>query len=191
MPDATSFPAGSARRFLTVSLARELGILLSLSVLFPFMIHLLPVPEEARLGPRLLPMYYAPLLAALLGRTQTAALVALLAPWLNWALTGHPVPAGGVVLTLQLAVFVFAMRALLRGVGPRWFLAAPAYLAGVAAAALVVGLVPALIAGRGAIAWMVQSVSLGLPGIAVLVAINWFVLRSYPPGPGGGAPLAA
>lgn len=80
MFDATAADAGPLRRFLTATLARELGVLLSLSVMFPFMIHLLPVPEDARLGPRLLPMFYAPLLAALLGRTQTALIVAVAAP---------------------------------------------------------------------------------------------------------------
>ena len=90
MPEASFTGACRAARFLTVSLARELGILLCLSVMFPFLIHIIPVPGNAQLGPRLLPMFYAPLLAALLGRTRSAVAVALLAPWLNWALTAHP-----------------------------------------------------------------------------------------------------
>ena len=32
-------------------------------------------------------MFYAPLLAALWGRTRSAVVLALAAPWLNWALT--------------------------------------------------------------------------------------------------------
>lgn len=191
MFDATAVDAGPLRRFLTVSLARELGILLSLSVMFPFMIHLLPVPDDVRLGPKLLPMFYAPLLAALLGRTQTALIVAVVAPWLNWALTSHPAPRGGIVMTIQLLVFVFSLRALLRGVGPRWFLAAPAFIASMAAAALVVAVFPALIGGRGVVPWATQSLVTGLPGIAILVLINWLAVRTYPSGPGGGGPLAA
>ncbi|MES1167144.1 MAG: hypothetical protein ABUL68_04005, partial [Pseudomonadota bacterium] len=115
-------PAGVSRppRFLTVSLARELGILLCLSVLFPFMIHLVPVPGNAQLGPRLLPMLYAPLLATLWGRLRSAVSVALLAPWLNWVLTGHPSPPGAIAMTVQLLVFVFTLRLLLARIGPRW-----------------------------------------------------------------------
>lgn len=191
MHDAIATAASPVRRFLTASLARELGILVSLSVMFPFMIHLLPVPEDARLGPRLLPMFYAPLLAALLGRIPTALLVAFVAPWLNWALTGHPAPRGGVVMTIQLLVFVFSLRALLRGMGPRWYFAAPAFLASVVVAALAVGIFPALIGGRGAGIWAVQGVVTGLPGMAILVLINWLVLRTYPSGPAGGGPRAA
>ena len=188
---ATAADAGPVRRFLTTSLARELGILLSLSVMFPFMIHLLPVPEDARLGPRLLPMFYAPLLAALLGRTQTGLIVAVVAPWLNWALTTHPTPRGGVVMTIQLLAFVLALHALVRGCGSRWFLAAPAYLASMAVASLAVGAFPALIGGRSVMPWVAQGVVTGLPGLAILVAINWLVVRTYPSDPRGGGPLAA
>jgi hypothetical protein len=178
-------------RFLTASMAAEVGILLALSLLFPFMIHILPVPEDARLGPRLLPMFYAPLLAALLGRTRSAVIVALVAPWLNWAVTSHPIPPVGLVMTIQLLVFVGIVRGLVTRVGLRWFLAAPAYLGGVAVAAIVVAVFPALIGGRPAMGWMAQIVTTGLPGIGVLLLINALVIRNYPPGSGGGPAAAA
>ena len=191
MDPTTAAGAGPLRRFLTASLARELGILLSLSVMFPFMIHLLPFPEDARLGPRLLPMFYAPLLAALLGRPQAALIVAVVAPWLNWALTSHPAPRGGIVMTIQLLVFVLSLGVWLRGMGARWFLAAPAYFAGLVASALVAGVFPDLIGGRAVAPWAAQSVVTGLPGIALLVLINWLVIRTYPSGPAGGGPRTA
>ncbi len=182
MPDSSSIGAGRIGRFMTVSLARELGVLLALSVMFPFMVHILPVPGDAQLGPRLLPMFYAPLLAALWGRVRPAAAVALLAPWLNWALTGHPPPLLAVVTMVELSGFVLVVRWLFAGVGPRWYLAAPAYFAGMAAAALVAGLFPALIGGRPALAWAAQSIVIGEPGILILLLINWLALRYYPPG---------
>ena len=132
-------------RFLTVSLAREMGILLSLSVMFPFMIHVIPVPGDERLGPRLLPMFYAPLLAGLLGRPRSALLLALVAPWLNWALTAHPTRLGAVVMMVELIGFVFGLRFLLAKAGACWFLAAPSYFVGKMAAVAVGALFPALI----------------------------------------------
>ncbi|HUL54529.1 MAG TPA: hypothetical protein VLT83_14090 [Opitutaceae bacterium] len=177
-------------RFLTVSLARDLGILLCLSVMFPFMVHLIPVPGDAQLGPRLLPMFYAPLLAALWGRVRSAVTLALLAPWLNWALTAHPSPAGAIVMVVQLSVFVGTLRILLNAVGARWYLAAPAFLAGMAASAALTATVPALVGGQAALAWALQGVVVGIPGIAILVLINWAALRFYPPGPGGGSAAA-
>lgn len=178
-------------RFMTVSFARELGILLCLSVMFPFMIHVIPIPGDARLGQRLLPMFYAPLLAALLGRTRSALLLALAAPWLNWALTSHPAPPGAVVMMVELLGFVFVLRLLLAKVGAHWCLAAPAYFAGKIAAVVAVTLLPALISGRAAPGWAAQSVIVGAPGIAILVLINWLMLRHYPSDPIGGGPVAA
>ncbi len=190
MHEATSSPRRSPL-FLTASLARELGILLTLSVLFPFMIHVLPVPDDARLGARLLPIFYAPLLAVLLGRTSTAWLVALLAPWLNWIVTAHPRPLGAATLTIELMVFVLVLRTLYAGTRQRWFMAIPAYLSGLMMAASVAAFFPAIIDGRAAWPWAVHSVLLGLPGIGVLMLITLFAHRCYPPGTGGGGPISA
>lgn len=183
--------AGPAPRLLTASVASELGILLTLSVLFPFLIHILPVPEDARLGPRLLPMFYAPLLAALLGRTRSALIVATVAPWLNWALTSHPAPRGAIVTMLQLLVFVWIVRGLLKRLGARWFLAAPAYVAGMVTATIVAAIFPDLIGGRPVVAWVMNSATMALPGCGVLLLINWLAVRYYPPSSGGGGPVAA
>jgi|GEM_PF-1237113 len=189
-PATSSAGAGRAVSFLTVSTARELGVLLCLSVMFPFMVHIIPAPDDGRLGARLLPMFYAPLLSALLARHRTAVGVALLAPWLNWALTSHPPALGAVAMTMELLVFVLSMRAMLARAGACWFLAAPAYVACVAAAALGAAAFPVLIGGRGSLEWAVQSVATGMPGIAILLLINWLVLRHYPPVAGDGARLA-
>jgi hypothetical protein len=183
--------ANPVARFLTASLAREMGILLALSVMFPFMIHILPVPGDARLGPRLLPMFYAPLLAVLWGRVGSALLLALVAPWLNWTLTAHPAPLGAVVMTVELLGFVLVFRFLMAKIGAQWFLAAPAFFSGKIAAVVVVTLFPVLIGGRAPLGWAAQSVLVGVPGIAILVLINWLALRHYPSSPAGGGPAAA
>jgi hypothetical protein len=190
-PSRTIAIARPLPRFLTISLARELGILLTLSVLFPFLVHVLPVPESSRLGARLLPMFYAPLLAALWGRKQTGWLVALLAPWLNWALTGHPAPLGAIVMMIQLLVFVVMVPPLLTVKFARWFVAVPAYIAGMAASLLAAVIFPDLIGGRPPFTWVVNSVVFGLPGVAALVVITALVLRYYPPAGKGGGPVAA
>jgi hypothetical protein len=51
-----------------------------------------------------------------------------------------------------------------------------------AAAALVVGLLPFLIAGRPALVWTAQCIVTGEPGIVILLVINWLALSFYPPG---------
>jgi hypothetical protein len=189
--ESSAAGASPVVRFLTVSLARELGILLCLSVMFPFMIHIIPVPGDVRLGPRLLPMFYAPLLAVLWGRNRSALVLALVAPWLNWALTSHPAPSGAIVMVVELLGFVLVLRFLLAGMGAHWFLAAPAYFSGKLVAVMAATFFPAMIGGRAALTWATQSIATGAPGIAILVLINWLVLRHYPPGSSGGGPMAA
>lgn len=191
MPETVSTVARPLPRFLTASLARELGVVLALSLMFPFLIHVLPVPETSRLGARLLPMFYAPLLAALWGRMATAWLCALLAPALNWVLTGHPAPPGTYAIMIQLLIFVVVVRGLLMRAGVRWFLAIPAYLAGMGTTLLSALIFPALIDGRPPVDWAVQSVIRSLPGVAVLVLITCAVLRFYPPAGRGGGPATA
>lgn len=191
MPEPAPAIAHPLPRYLTASLARELGIVLTLSVMFPFLIHVLPVPETSRMGARLLPMFYAPLLAVLWGRMQTAWLVALLAPWLNWALTAHPAPTGAIVMMIELLVFVVALRRLLMRAGARWFMAVPAYLAGMITAGIVTALFPALINSRPAVDWVMQSAMTGLPGVAIMVLITCLALKFYPPAGKGGGPVAA
>jgi hypothetical protein len=191
MTDPASPRAGRLPAFLTVSLARELGVLLALSLLFPFLIHVLPIPGDARVGPRLLPMYYAPLLAVLLGRTSTALLVAVLAPWLNWALTGHPPPPVGAVMTVELTGFAVVLRLLLARHGLQWWFAVPAFVAGKLVATALVALAPGLIGGRAALAWAVQSSATGLPGVAILVGLTLLVAKLYPGAGGGGGPATA
>jgi len=191
MPDPAPTIARPLSRFLTASLARELGIVLTLSVMFPFLTHVLPVPETSRMGARLLPMFYAPLLAVLWGRMPTAWLAASLSPWLNWALTSHPAPPGAVVMMIELLIFVVLLRRLLARAGARWFMAVPAYLTGMIAATIVTALFPALIGGRPALDWAVQSVTTGLPGVAIMVLFTCLALAYYPPAGGDGGPAAA
>lgn len=170
-----------APAFLTLSTAREIGILLALSLLFPFLIHLIPVPEDARLGQRLLPMFYAPLLGALWGRTGSAAVVAILAPWLNYLLTRHPSPPSATLMSVELLAFTLAVTTLRARLGLRWFLSLPAYLIGRAATIILAAFIPSLIGQRPLLDWATNSSITALPGLAVLVLLTLLVQRIYPP----------
>lgn len=180
-------------RFLTATLAQEMGILLVLTVGFPFMVHLLPVPENSQLGPRLLPMFWAPLLGCLWGRVPTAVVVAVFAPWLNWALTRHPSPPTAIVMTVQLLVFVTATRLLITRTPIRSLAAVPGYLVAMAVSALVVAAVPTLNHHQPALGWLAGAITMAWPGILILAVINWIAVRFYPPGTDsdGHGPLAA
>jgi hypothetical protein len=93
---------------------------------------------------------------------------------------------------VELLGFVLVFRFLMAEIGARWFLAVPAYFSGKIAAVIAATFIPSLTGGGAALVWAAQGVVIGAPGIAILVFINWFALRHYPPGPaGGGGPMAA
>lgn len=86
-------------------------VTVALAVLLPFLIHLIGGPTA---GARWLPMFYAPLLAALLFHPAVALSAAFVAPFLNHVVTGGPaLPMVG-ILTLELIIFVIAVQLLNR-----------------------------------------------------------------------------
>lgn len=68
----------------------KLVMTLGLACVMPMLVHILPLGQGIEKGPVWLPMYYAPLMAALLYRPQVALLTSLLAPGLNHYLFGMP-----------------------------------------------------------------------------------------------------
>jgi hypothetical protein len=162
-------------------LAREGAIALGIAVLAPFLVHLLPSWDDSPLGSHLLPIFYAPLGALMMGRMGLALGVGLLAPWLNHVLTGHPVIPMAVLLCLQLALFVPAGALLARRGAPAWSIGPLAYLVALALSALL-GTV--LIASGNAfpvdLTRVPGSVFRSLPGLAVLALVGWWCARQRP-----------
>jgi hypothetical protein len=144
---------------------------LGAAVLLPLAFHLLPVTESGPLGARLLPIFYAPMFAILLGLPRIAILAAALAPVINHLLTGRPAAEIVGVLTLELVIFGLVL-ALIVSRWPRLWVAGPlAFLAAKAAVFVFMLIVPAL-APAPAAAFTLNSTTTALPGIVALLVIN-------------------
>ena len=139
------------------------------AVAAPWLIHLVP-GTSAPLGPILLPIFYAPMLAALMLRLPLAVAISVLAPIISQYLTGMPPDAVLPSLMLQVACFVIVLRAL-RALP--WVAAVPgAYVVGLGSAAIlvhVVGAAPIDVSGTIAVAW---------PGIVVLTGLGLLADRT-------------
>ena len=140
---------------------------LSVALVLPFLVHLVPVEGGPPLGARLLPIFFASLVLVVRGAPLPALAVALLAPLLNRAVTG--MPAGPMLPTLQLELLVFtglviltvrATPRLARFAGPVAYLVAAA-----TATLLLTGGAPsaATLGATGALAW---------PGLVLLLAVG-------------------
>jgi hypothetical protein len=143
------------------------AVVLAASLLLPLLFHLLPVSGGPPLGARLLPIFYAPLIAVLLFHPAVALTAALAAPSINHLLTGRPAPEMVPVLTLELLLFV-GLILLARRRWPVSPLIAPlAYLLAKLAADAMLGL-----------PWsgVIASLQLALPGVAILFALNLAVV---------------
>lgn len=159
---------------------KETTVLLFLAWLVPFLVHLLPWQGSVPLGAHLLPMFWTAFVAVYLFGLGTGLLVALFAPVLNLVLTGLPQLGWLSVLAFELVVFsVFAWWTVRRT--PRLWLIAPM---GYVVARVLSGALQLLLAGGRDLLDLqhlfVGSLRQGLPGLAVLAAVNFALVRLYP-----------
>lgn len=148
------------------------AITVALTFALPLLFHLLP-SSGVPLGARFLPIFYAPLLAALLFPPVVAFSASLIAPFLNHALTGNPPLPLAALLSAELLVFTGVVLWLRR----RWpllpLIAPLAYL--VARAVVFFALQPAAVLSGGAWGALLASLGVALPGLAVLLVLNLIV----------------
>ena len=74
-------------------------------IALPALVHLLPPVDGISWGLRLLPLFYAPFLAALLFHPAVSLIASLASPLLNYGLTGSPPFEIALVLSFELVVF--------------------------------------------------------------------------------------
>ena len=146
---------------------KETVIVLAMSVILPFVIHLIPSFAGVPTGARLLPMFYAPFIAVVLFRLHVAIIAGLLSPILNSLFLGLPLPEKVFVLTLELVVFIVISYLIHRRWRDFWGTAPFAYLASVLIVTCLLG----------SINFFLSTIVNALPGIAVLALINIFLLR--------------
>jgi hypothetical protein len=147
----------------SVQIASAALLTVAAALLLPLLFHLLPASGGVPLGARLLPIFYAPFLAAIFFGPVVALVAALGAPTLNHLLTGRPASEMVGLLTLELLLFV-GLILVARARWPRSPIIAPAaYLLAHFLAGAVLGL-----------PWETSAASLyrALPGVAVLLALN-------------------
>lgn len=159
-------------------LAGESAVVLSLTLFLPFLVHLLPSWDDSPLGAHLLPIFYAPLAALLMGRLGIALLVSMMAPWVNHLLTGLPAVPMAVMLCLELVLFLLVVQWLRDKQLPGWSLGPAGYSLSLVVTGLLgtlfqlSGLPFPLGLGQVPLSWMAA-----LPGMAILALVGWWFSR--------------
>ncbi len=140
----------------------------------PLLVHIIPLTGPAPVGARLLPIFYAPLLAAWIFHPAVGLLASLLMPFINHAFTGMPTLPMTALLSLELVVFSFGLL-LNRKYWPKLPLAPLVFVAAKVISAILlvfVAIVPA-----SPWAYLVSSLQNALPGLLILLVLHWALLR--------------
>jgi hypothetical protein len=154
---------------------------LALAFLAPYVVHFIPSWDDSPVGAKLLPIFYAPLIAALTRKAHVSIVVALMAPWLNHVLIGMPSVPMAFILTVELVFFsVFAERLARKHTGQAW-LGPVSYLLAKLSSLFVLLLIPGFPAATPSVAQLANSLMNAWPGLAVLALLSYYVPRKFPP----------
>jgi len=159
---------------------KETVVLLAIAWMIPFLVHVLPWSGDQPLGAHLLPMFWAAFASVYLFGLRIGLLVGLFAPVMNLLVTGLPIMRWQMVLGFELIVFAVATWWMVRKTPRLWFLAPVGYLAAkfVSTAVQMVA-APFGDLGIPSVFWT-ESLRNGLPGLAILLAINLALVKVYP-----------
>lgn len=160
--------------FLSAGQVRQTAVLLGLSLFLPFLFHLLPSYDDSAWGPRLLPLFYAPTIAALLYKPHVSVILAVVPLALNHLITGRPPGALALQLSMELLVFTGIARFLAWKRLPFWLVGPAAYIFGKIAMMLVLFLLAGLPGHGDPVGWAVRTGLLAMPGVFILGLIGWF-----------------
>lgn len=148
-------------------------LVLAATMILPLVIHLIPSINGNLSGAVLLPIFWAPMVAALVYKKHVAILAGIFAPLLNYLILGRPAPE--MVVTLGFEIVVFALiLGWLKNLDLVKYVAAPvAYL--VASLLVVVGM--SFFNEHLSFAVWVNATTVALPGIVLLGLANLVFLR--------------
>lgn len=150
---------------------KESLLVLTISVILPFLFHFLPAVNGKPVGAFFLPMFFAPLVATLLFRIHVALIPALLSSIVNYFLTGHPAQHLIFVLTFELVLFVLFVKYYNTFKELKYFAGSLGYVSAKIISSSLLFFVP-LVKGVTPVAFFVTSISTALPGIIILFVIT-------------------
>jgi membrane-associated HD superfamily phosphohydrolase len=158
-----------------INWVKTTGLILIVAVFFPFLIHMIPPYNGFPMGAYLLPMFYIPFIALFWYDWKVALPVAIFAPILNFLVTGNPQWAFLLVLTLELVFFTGIAFLLLKQNHLKWLAAPLGYVGAKVISSLLLLIVPLMPAAP--LEFFFGSLSRALPGIGILLLLNFMMLK--------------
>lgn len=160
------------------STLKTAGWLLPIAIVFPILVHLAPSINGVPVGAYLLPMFYIPFIALVAYRLPVALIVALLAPPLNFLLTGNPQWGLMGILTIELVLFTILAYVLMLQGKIKWIAAPLAYLGAKTISSALLILIPLIEVAP--FQFFITSLRNATSGILILLVINILSLKYLP-----------
>lgn len=162
-----------------------IALFLALAFLAPYVVHFIPSWDDSPIGAKLLPIFYAPLIAALTRKAHVSIVVAVMAPWMNHVLIGMPPLLVAVIMTVELVIFALIVERLARNYRGRAWLGPVSFLLAKAISLVILLLLPGILTGTPSLERFITSIVNAWPGLAILALLSYYIPKKFPP---GGAP---
>jgi hypothetical protein len=151
---------------------KETVLILAVSIVIPFLVHLLPAYNGAPAGAIVLAMFFAPYYAIKYFKFHVGVIAALFAPMLNYLVTGQPAAGLIPLLTLQLVLFVFVSKILYGVKAFQYLNAFFAYGASIIVSAILLLVFSGVMPGMTTGGYFESAFITGFPGILLLILAN-------------------
>ena len=152
----------------------QTAVVLGATMILPMLVHLLPNINGQISGAVLLPIFFAPMIAAFLYKKHVAIFAGIFAPLLNFLIMGRPAPEMVITLGFEVVLFVLALSWLKNS---RFILYLAAPLAYLISSLLVVGGLSILGNLTNPISFWLNSTAIAIPGIILLGLLNVVILK--------------
>lgn len=159
----------------SISQIKTTVLILITAVIFPFVIHLIPPHNGFSIGAYILPMFYIPFIALFWYGWKIALPVAILAPIINFLISGNPQWGFLTILTLELILFTGIAFLLLRRETFKWIAAPCGYIGAKVISSLLLFVIPIMPAAP--MEFFLGSLSRALPGLGILLLLNFLLLK--------------
>ena len=156
---------------------RETVLILGISLVLPFLVHSFPTEASIPLGARLLPIFYAPFVAVLFFRFHVGLIAGILAPMVNYLITGFPEWQQVALLSFELGAFATCTHLLIRHKKIQWVLAPMAFIFAKVFSTSLICYFPMLKAGMLPTQYFEMTISIAWAGIIMLWIINVLAIK--------------
>ena len=148
----------------------ETIILLAASILFQFLIHLIPT-SGTPIGAFLLAMFFAPLIAVVFFKPHATFLVAIFSPILNYLISGSPIAEILPLMTIKLVLFVSCLYLFFNVKSIKKISSLFAIVISITLSPFIVSLFSSYSED------VLNTLTTAIPGILLLTLANYFLVR--------------